>query len=237
MPKQQDNMFINILCNIILPVLILNKASRFFPFITPSLALVIALAFPFFYGLRSYIKEEKVNWFSVIGLVGVLLTGGLALLQLKGIYFVIKEAAFPLLLALITLGSVLQKKPLMRLMFNAIFDKDLILLKTKEGNKEKELDYLMNETTLYFAGSFLISAILNFIVATHVFQETESLEVLNEQIAKMTWLGYIVIAAPLSIITFVIIWRFISQLKKITNLSLEDLFSKDHPSLNGNLKK
>ena len=226
--QKKENPFVNILFNILLPVFILNKTSKYFPQIQPVTILLIALSFPLFYGVKDYFRERKVNWISVMGLTGILLTGGFALLQLEGIFFAIKEAMIPFIIGLITIGSVFYKKPFMTLLIkSSAFAEDLIFQKLKENNTEKAFVRLMNETTLYFAGSFFISAVLNFFIAQNIFQERDSLETLNEQIATMTWLGYVVIALPLSVVSGLILWYLIKNLKKITGLSFNEMIVKN----------
>ncbi|WP_374030368.1 VC0807 family protein [Bdellovibrio bacteriovorus] len=115
MSKQEappkENGLLNIVFNIVLPVLILNKLSKF---IGPFWALVLALAFPLGYGAYDLIKRKKFNAFSALGLLNVLLTGGLALLGLHGFWFAVKEAAFPALVGLFVLGSAFTKKTIHR---------------------------------------------------------------------------------------------------------------------------
>ena len=226
--SKKENPLLNIAFNIIIPVLILNKAPQYLPKISPVTTLLIALGFPFFYGLTSYLREKKINWISVMGLIGVLLTGGFALLQFSGLAFAIKEAAIPFIFGLAAVGSILYKKPFTLLLIKSPFFKtDLIFQKLKEKQNEAHFHNLMNKATLYFSGSFFLSALLNFFIAKSVFQDTESQQILNEQIAKMTWLGYVVIAAPLSVLTILIFWKIISDVKKMTELGLHDIIVKD----------
>ncbi len=230
--QKKENPFYNILFNIILPVLILNKGKDFFPAEDAAVySLLLALAFPFIYGCKDYIVSKKINIISLIGVIGVALTGGLALLQLKGIYFAIKEAIIPLFIAIVVLGSIPYKKPLISLFLfqSSLFKKDLIYEKLKEHNKEKEFQMLMNKTTIWLAGSFLLSALLNFIIGLIVFKninpdlkEAVQRQILNEQIADMTWMGYVFIAFPLSFITIFILWYILKHLKQMTGLDFKE---------------
>ena len=142
---------------------------------------------------------------SVIGLVSIALTGGLALLQLEGIYFAVKEAGIPLILAFVALGSIFFKKPLASLLIfkSSLFDTQRIKAKLQENNKERDFEKLMNSSTLFLSGSFVLSAVLNFVIALLVFKNIdpnmkESLrtQIINEQVADMTWMGYVFIAVP-----------------------------------------
>src|SRR5690606_26710106 len=96
---KKENILANILLNIIIPTLILTKLSGD-QHLGAQLAVVIALAFPLLYGLRDFIRRRKINLFSALGFISILLTGGISLLKLDPQYIAIKEAAIPGLLGL-----------------------------------------------------------------------------------------------------------------------------------------
>ena len=235
MNHPKENPLWNLLFNIILPVIILNKAHSLFPSNGPLYSLLIALAFPFIYGLKDYISAKSVNMLSVIGLVSVALTGGLALMKLKGIFFAIKEAMIPFLIALFILGALFYKKNLtLFILTKSPFIKSrLILERIRERNMEIPFNRLMKTSTLWLAGSFVLSATLNFIIAFFVFTDInpqlpseEQSQILNEQIADMTWMGYVMIALPLSLLMVFLMWYIVRNLKKLTGLSMEQMI---HP--------
>ena len=234
MNPQKENPFYNFLFNIILPVIILNKGHILFPSgaQAPVWTLLTALSFPLVYGLKDFIQAKKINFISLLGLVSVGLTGGLALLQLEGIYFAVKEAAVPLALACGTGLSVLIKKPLARLIVfkSSLFDTQRIQEKLRENKTERHFESLMSISTWILAGSFILSAVLNFIIAIFVFKSIDPLleenikrQTVNEQVADMTWMGYVFIALPLTLITGFLLWWILKRLKMLTGLSLEEL--------------
>lgn len=110
LPKN-ENAFLNLLFNILLPILILNKGSEMLGALA---ALGLALLFPIAYGLYDLAQRRKVNMFSIIGLLNVSLTGGLAVSGLGGFWFALKEAVFPLIIGVFVAGSALTKKPLIQ---------------------------------------------------------------------------------------------------------------------------
>ncbi len=234
--SKKENPFYNLGFNIVLPVVVLNKGQQFISSESaPVYVLLIALAFPFLYGLKDFIIARKINAVSLIGLVSIALTGGLALLQLEGIYFAIKEGAIPMVLAFVALGSIFLKKPLAELFVfkTSLFDTDLIKNKLEENNKEKDFEKLMNTSTLALSGSFVLSAVLNFVIAIWVFKDIDpqldeetKRQLINEQVADMTWMGYVFIALPLTFITVFLLWWILKKLKILTGLSLEELIPK-----------
>lgn len=226
---QQENAFLNLIFNILLPVLILNKASKF---IGPLAALALALAFPLAYGGWDLIKRRKVNAFSVLGLLNVLFTGGLALMGLNGFWFAVKEAAFPTLVGAFVLGSAFTKKPFIETLFlnPALMKVDLLEERLQERSKTQDFHAHMKKATLWLSLSFVFSAILNFVLARRIFinidpglsPEAQS-TILNEQIAQMTTWSMAVIMVPSIIFLIGIFWYLMKGIKDYSGLSTEEL--------------
>jgi len=226
---KQENPFLNLAFNILIPIFILNKGSE--P-LGPGLALVVALLFPICYGVYDLILRRKINAFSIVGLLNILLTGGLALSGLGGIWFSIKEAVFPLIVGIFVAGSAFTKKPLIQtLVVNPQAMKwDLVQQKLIELGKENEFKLLLQRSTLLLAVSFLVSAVLNFVLANRIFlpismdlAEPERARVLNEQIAEMTGYSFVVIMIPSMIMLIGIMLYLFRGMTKTTGLQLQDI--------------
>lgn len=232
-----DNPLYNILFNILLPVIVLNKATAY---IGAPQALVLALAIPVAYGLWDLVQKKKTNWMSVLGILNVLLTGGLALLQLEGIWFAVKEAAFPLLLGIAVCASAFSKKPFLKtIVFQPqALNVDNILNALPADQGAHKLEAHFRTSTLLFSGSFVISSILNFFLAYYIFSEipVEILEpqrsvILNDQIAKMTSLSFVVIVLPLMLVSALVMWYLLSGIKKLTALDWPQILPQDKKSI------
>ncbi|MCJ8275867.1 MAG: hypothetical protein HRT44_10085, partial [Bdellovibrionales bacterium] len=178
------------------------------------------------------VKEKKINWLSLLGLLNVLLTGGFALMKLEGIWFAVKEASFPALIGIFVFFSSFTRKPLFSFFLNqpGIFSMELIDERLTERQNHQSFKDLIKKCTLFFSGTFFISAILNFVLAVNIFteipmslSEKEKAEILNTQIADMTWMGYVVIALPLMVITTSLFYYCLRSLARITGLSLNEL--------------
>ena len=89
---RKESMLANLLVNIIIPTLILSKLSTD-DYLGTKWAIVVALAFPLGYGLRDLLTSRKINIYSGLGIVSIMLTGGIGLLELDAKYMAIKEAA------------------------------------------------------------------------------------------------------------------------------------------------
>ena len=226
---RQENGFLNLIFNIAIPVLILNRLSHF---MGPLYALLLALAFPLGYGVYEFYTRRKFNAFSVLGLLNVSVTGGLALMGLHGLWFAFKEAAFPTLVGLFVFGSAFTKKPFIQALFlnPGIMDVKLLEEKLQEHNKQQEFYQHMRKATMWLSLSFVFSAICNFTIARRIFiniDETLSAQnhstLLNEQIARMTTWSMAIVLLPSMIFLLGIFWYLMKGVKDHTGLKTEEL--------------
>ena len=109
--EQQRDSFLNLFLDIILPVIILNQLSKRFGDNGPLIALVVALSLPVGHGLYDILVKKKKNLFSILGVVNISMTGGLALFSFEGFWFAVKEAAFPTVIGVAVLWSSFTSKP------------------------------------------------------------------------------------------------------------------------------
>ncbi len=224
-----ENPLFNLLINILLPVIVLNKASRF---LDPKVTLALALAFPLVYGVQDYFRRGNKNYVSLLGIVNILLTGSLALLKLQGIWFAIKEMSLPLVLGIMVLVSRWSASPAAKLIFcnPHVLNMELIEQKLAEFSRERDFLGLLQRTTLWLSFSFLISAILNFFIAYRIFIDIDPAlesslreQMLNEQIARMTWMGFVMIAAPLMVFSGVLVALFLRRVSSLTDTPINNL--------------
>lgn len=224
--------------SIVLPVIILNKLSTQFGEDGPLIALLVALAFPIGYSLYEFRSTKKLNPISILGFVNVLATGGLALMKLEGIWFAVKEGLFPLIIGIAVYLSAGWKKPLIKaLLFNdQVFDVDKIQHKLKDNSSETDFDNHLRKSTKFFAYTFYLSAVLNFVLASYIFTEIstslpelERSQILNEQIADMTWKSYFVIVIPSMLCMFVLLNYLLKGIKRYTGLDFQDVLHQPEP--------
>lgn len=237
-PKQ-ENPLIGLMFNIILPVAILNQGTkRLGPeYALPALAL--ALALPIGYGLYDYFTNHKKNYVSLLGIINVGITGGLAMMQLEGFWFAVKEAFFPFIIGVAIAISGLMRKPFLKsVLWNPqVFDTEKIETTLAAQNRSESLPLLFLRANWVFAGSFFISSFLNFVLAVRIFakipdnvDQVTRQAMLNEQIAQMTWKGYVVIAFPLMFLMMGLIWYVVREIRRESGLTFEEIFKESRPS-------
>lgn len=223
--QKPENAFLNLLFNIAIPILILNKLSVQ---LGPLLALFLALAFPFGYGVWDYLKKRKMNFISILGLINVAFTGGLAVVGLTGFWFAVKEAAFPALVGIFVFASAYTNKPFIKALFlnPQLVNTEKLLQRLQEQQKESQFNALLKHTTQLLSLSFFMSALLNFLLARRIFLPmTDGMDslaqatLLNDQIAEMTKWGMIVILLPSMLFLLGIFWYLIKGIEKLSGLT------------------
>ena len=254
-PKRKDeHPLANILINVLVPVMILSlfskdpelqeklgKAVRFWN-LGPVKAIVIALALPIGYGLWYFVKNRKPNFFSGLGLLSVLLTGGLTLYLWNkdgsvkdnaGLLFGIKEALIPLVLGVAILFSQRTATPLIRVFLynDSIFDIPRIEARVAEMAVQSGYARLLAGATWLFAASFFVSAAMNVVLARWFFRgfdarAVDALEVYNSIIAKITGWGFAVIGVPILFFLFFTLMRLLAGLRRLTGLTDHEMM---HP--------
>ena len=224
-----ENGIFNLIFNIFLPIMVLKYLSERLGALP---ALILALVFPVGYGLYDGFKRKKANVFSILGMTNVLLTGGLAVLGLGGIWFSIKEAAFPALVGLFVLASAFSQKPFIKTLFvnPQLINIDLLMDRLKLKQKETEFAQLMKISTVWLSFSFFLSAVLNFALSVRIFlpldpgldSDAQSVA-LNHQIADMTKWAMVVILIPSMLFLFLIFWRLLKKLSALSGLTTEEI--------------
>ncbi|NEQ51812.1 MAG: MFS transporter [Leptolyngbya sp. SIO3F4] len=224
--KKKESPLLNFAINIIIPSIILMKFSGE-AHLGPVKGLLVAISFPLIYGIYDFIKDKKVNFISVLGLVSILITGVIGLLQLDAHWIAVKEAAVPLIIGLAVIVSLWTPFPLVKkLLFNdKIIDVNKINHILQEKGNTLQFEKKMTTATYLLATSFLVSAILNYVLAKIIIKSPSGTEAFNEELGKMTALSFPVIAIPSTIIMILALWFLVDGVKKLTGLELKEIFN------------
>lgn len=247
----RDHPLANILINVIVPVLILSylskdpalqerlgKVAR--PWhIGPLKSMVLALLLPLGYGVWHYLKTRKGNFFSALGLISVLLSGGLTLYLWNkdgtvkpdaGLLFGFKEALIPLVLGIAILASHRSATPLIRVFLynDTLFDIPKIENRVTEISAQGDYERLLLGATKLFATSFFLSSLMNLFLAHWFFRgfnatADDALEKYNAIIAQVTGWGLAVIGVPIVIFLFFTLRRLLKGLGELTGFKDEEL--------------
>jgi len=226
-PEKPESLLLNLLCNLILPTLILTKLSGS-DYLGIKLAIVVALAFPMTYGLHDFFTRGKLNFFSGLGVVSITLTGGISLLEMDAVYIAIKEASIPGILGIATLLSLKTSQPLIHTLIlnDKIFDVEKINRALEENKCQTEFDQLLLNASWILAASFFLSSALNYILAVVILTAEPGTVAFNEQLGKMTALSFPVIALPATAVMVGNLFYLFRGISKLTGINLEAIIKQ-----------
>ena len=225
MTKQsKPNPLLEIGITVLLPAFILMKLSS--PERLGTLgALLVALAFPLAWGVWDGVRRRKLNWFSVLGVVSTLLTGGIGLLALDAQWLAVKEAAVPGLIGVAVLGSTFTRAPLIRvLVFNAqLFDVEKVNQALAARRNTVPFELRLRTGTFLLAGTFFFSSAANYLLARYVVSAPAGTEAFNEQLGRLTLMSYPIIAIPSMLMMMGLMFWLARGAKQLTGLELGDM--------------
>ena len=227
LPEKRESLLLNLAFNLLVPSLILTKLSN--PdYLGIKLAIIVALAFPIIYGIHDFVSRGKVNFFSGLGIVNVSLTGAISLMEFDAVYIAIKEATIPALIGLATLLSLKTSQPLVHtfLLNDALLETKKINQALVQNNCLAEFDKLLIKVSWILAGSFLLSSILNYILAVVLLTADPGTVAFNEQLGKMTALSFPVIALPATLVMVGNLFYLFRGITKLTGLSIEEMMKQ-----------
>lgn len=222
-PKKHS-LLANLGFNIIIPTVILSKLSGD-NYLGPVYGVIVALAFPIIYGVRDYLYAHKPNFFSVLGVISVLLTGSMSLLKLPPHYIAIKDAAVPGLLGLATLLSIYTRYPLVRtfLYNDQILQIDKVSAALHQHNATEEFERHLKVASYLVSASFFLSSALNYILAKKILVSPPGSTELAQELGKMTALSFPVIALPCTLVLAGTLYYLLNNIQKLTQLTLDDI--------------
>lgn len=223
-PSHKPRPMIDLLVSILIPSLILMKLSGDSD-LGPTNALILALAFPFAWGLFELVKYRTVNLIAILGLLSVLLTGGIGLLELEVKWLAIKEAAIPAILGVVVLISTFTPYPLIRtLIYNPkVLNIEAIEHNLKARDLQAAFDQRLMNATYFLSASFAFSAVMNFILAKWIVTSPTGSAAFNEELGQMTLLSYPMIAIPSTLMLVAIVYYLWRSVHGMTGLSFQEV--------------
>ncbi len=245
--QKRESIWLNLGFNLVLPIQILRKGDDWLgePLagrlgapadgaLVGSVILVIAIAFPIGYGLWDLRRRKRWNIISILGAVSALLTGGIGLIPgATAAMFAVKEAALPAILATVTVFTLKTKKPLVKLfLYNPDFlHVERVETALEERGTKEVFDALLVRCTWLIAGSFILSAFLNYILADIIVvtEPYENKTAFNEQVGAMMGWSFPIISIPCMVVTFFAFWQLVKGIKAHAGLGIEQVLVGAEP--------
>ena len=217
---------IDILVSIVIPSIVLMKFSGNDD-LGASGALITALAFPLAWGLYELIRFNIKNYIALLGLISVLLTGSIGLLQLDTQWLAVKEAAIPGLIGVVVMISARLGYPLIKtLLYNPkVLDTERISRILGERGFDQLFEIRLLNATYMLSGTFFFSALMNYLLATWIVTSPTGSEAFNEELGRLTLVSYPVIVIPSMLMMFAIFYFLWRSIHGLTGLKLEEIMA------------
>ncbi len=227
-PKRPENLWINLICNLLVPTVILIRFSSD-RYLGPVWGLVGALIFPLGYGIWDFATRRETNFFSIIGFVSVLLSGGLGLLKVQGVWFAVKDAAIPAVMALAVLFSLRSKTPLIRavLLNEQILDIAAIESALDARNERAAFDRMLVRASYGFAATLLVVAVVHFFIVYSILKSPPGTPAFNAELGRIHFITPLAVALPSTAALMVVLWRVVTGIEKLTGLSSDAIFKAE----------
>ena len=217
---------VDLLIGIVIPSVILMKLSGDDD-LGATTALIVALAFPLGWGLFELIKYKKFNFIALLGLVNVLLTGGIGLLELDTQWLAVKEAAIPALIGFAVLVSTKTRYPLIKtLLYNPkIIDVEKVSNKLNELENSTLFDARLLNATYLLGSTFFFSAVMNYVLAKWIVTSPSGSTAFNEELGRLTLLSYPMIAIPSMLMMMGVLYYLWNSIHRMTGFTFEEIFN------------
>src|SRR5690606_7274307 len=144
---------------------------------------------------------------------------GIGLLELNPIWVAVKEAGLTAVIGLAVLFSTKSRYPLIR---TFLYNKEFIEVEKidralDQRDARADFDKLLMTCTWLLAGSFLASAVLNFVLARFIVTTSaaEDAVAFNNQIGSLTAWSWPVIVIPSMVVMGFALWKLLTGIKSL----------------------
>jgi len=125
---------------------------------------------------------------------------------------------------------VRSRRPLVRELFynEQLIDLARVDAELTARSNGPAFDRLLTRVSLWLGAGFVLSAVLNFSLATYLLRSPPGTPEFNAELGRMHLLSWPVIVVPGMIIMMLIFWRLIVGLRHLTGLTTDEIFRAEH---------
>lgn len=215
--KQKEFTIPSMALNIVIPVVVLIYFSGE-EMLGPLVGLLVALGLPLGYGLFDLIRQRRFNFFSALGVIGILGTGGIGLFKLDVQWIAYRQLILPLVIALVILGSLKTRFPVVKVFLNKIVDLEVVYVALREKGTVEVFDRRLRYAAYFAAASFTLSGIMNFVLAKIIVVSPTGTTEFNEELGKMVAIELPVIGIPFTIMLIMTVRYVLVGIRRLSGL-------------------
>ena len=217
-PKKKSAITIpSLVLNVVIPVVILVFLSGDDQ-LGPVFGLLVALSLPLGYGFYDLLKRRNINFFSTLGIVGILWTAGIGLLKVDVQWFAIRQLVVPVIMALVIIVSLKTRLPVVKTFLNSIVDLDKVYEALREQGTVEAFEKRLRFATYFAAGSFLFSGIVNYILAKVIVESPAGTPDFNQEVGKMIAIELPVLGIPFTIMLVMTVRYVLVGIRRLSGL-------------------
>jgi len=121
--------------------------------------------------------------------------------------------------------SIFKKESFYNIFLNELmFNKDKII-NSIDDNLKSEFDRVLKVTGYYFISGFVVSSIIQFLLASIIVVSNPGDTSFNEEVSTMTWVSYIAVLLPTMIILGKGFMGLITGIEKLTGMKKEEFLN------------
>jgi intracellular septation protein A len=213
----------NLLVNIAIPIAILLTLSSE-DRLGPIPALLLAVAVPVVFGVRSLFRTRKIQPATIFGILSVMLTGLIGVLELDSRYFAIKEGGVPIVFSLMVLASNWTRSPIVKLLADQVVVKSRVEAALTQRDAHAAYRTHLKHAGVFWACILITSGIIKFSLASWIVTSPSGTVAFNQELAKLEAI-HIPTSMTFTMILMIVLCAFIIRgIGKITGLSYRESF-------------
>ena len=213
---------VDLAVNVVAPTVVLLFLSGE-SWLGPTVGLLVALSFPLGHAATTLVSARRVSPLAALGVVSVLLTGGIGLLELDVRWFALKEALFPLVIGFAIVVSVRTRWPAIPTLLDSLIDGDkLSQALGARGEAEAHAKALVR-STWQMGGIFVLSAVGTLLLARLMVTSPTGTEAFTTELGRYTAASFPAIGLTSTAAMMVVLRGVLLGIERRSGVSLDDL--------------
>lgn len=221
-PASGRESLVEIVLNVVAPTTVLLLSSGD-DRLGPTLGLVVALAFPLGHATLTFARHRTFSPLHLIAVVGVLLTGGIALLRLDVRWFALKEALLPAILGLGVVASAGTRWSILEVVLGRVLHVSRVREALAARGTTDLFARRLARGTRQVGWLLVASAVITGLLARWLVTSATGTEAFNAELGHYTALSFAAVGLPTTLGMALVLRALLAGLEEDTGRDLDDL--------------